>query len=266
MLRSLLAGSFYILVLAFGPSVACADDPVPAAKPLRESGGQEFLEGVDLPRAKPFRPAGKPDAVKAPQTPQAGEAASLPETCHIDGADYRQIEPVSGQIDTEQKSEDTCGIERPVRLVSVGQGADRVSFPGDVTVSCDFARKLVDWLRQDVLPAAQELLGERVTVLGTGPGYQCRRRNNRPDGKVSEHGKGRAIDLAYFQLSEGSAVSVEGDWGTETKPGAFLKSIHAAACRRFTTVLGPEADADHKSHIHVDTGCHGKDCTYLICQ
>jgi hypothetical protein len=34
--------------------------------------------------------------------------------------------------------------------------------------------------------------------------------------------------------------------------GAFLRAIHRAACRTFTTVLGPEANAAHKNHFHVD--------------
>jgi hypothetical protein len=33
---------------------------------------------------------------------------------------------------------------------------------------------------------------------------------------------------------------------------AFLREIHARACRHFGTVLGPEANNAHKNHFHVD--------------
>lgn len=33
---------------------------------------------------------------------------------------------------------------------------------------------------------------------------------------------------------------------------AFLRDVHAAACQRFMTTLGPEADKWHRNHYHVD--------------
>jgi hypothetical protein len=32
----------------------------------------------------------------------------------------------------------------------------------------------------------------------------------------------------------------------------FLRAAHAAACQRFGTVLGPEANTTHKNHFHLD--------------
>ena len=32
----------------------------------------------------------------------------------------------------------------------------------------------------------------------------------------------------------------------------FCIEAHAAACRIFGTTLGPEANADHRNHFHVD--------------
>lgn len=43
--------------------------------------------------------------------------------------------------------------------------------------------------------------------------------------------------------------------GPEIDPGqksAFLRRIHDAACRMFGTTLGPEANADHRNHFHLD--------------
>jgi hypothetical protein len=33
---------------------------------------------------------------------------------------------------------------------------------------------------------------------------------------------------------------------------AFLRAIHKAACAIFSTVLGPEANAAHRNHFHLD--------------
>ncbi|WP_170107233.1 extensin-like domain-containing protein [Roseibium marinum] len=159
-----------------------------------------------------------------------------------------------------------CGIADPVRLAGVVSGPNTAKFHAPVTISCDFAKVLTDWLRRDVLPVAELEFGIPVAVVASGPGYQCRRRNNRPDGKLSEHALGMAIDITQFQLADSSNISIEKDWVTATGKGKFLQAIHAKACRRFTTVLGPDADANHRSHFHLDAGCHGQDCTYIICQ
>jgi len=52
----------------------------------------------------------------------------------------------------------------------------------------------------------------------------------------------------------------------ETAEAKFLVGLHDAACQHFTTVLGPDANAEHHAHFHFDLGCHGRTCTYLICE
>jgi len=53
---------------------------------------------------------------------------------------------------------------------------------------------------------------------------------------------------------------------TPYKEGAqsvFLKKIHKGACTGFSTVLGPEANAAHADHFHLDLGRNGR---YQICE
>jgi hypothetical protein len=38
----------------------------------------------------------------------------------------------------------------------------------------------------------------------------------------------------------------------EARRSQFLRQAHAAACKYFGTVLGPEANEAHKNHLHVD--------------
>lgn len=232
--------------------------PMPPPKPLQSPSTAGFLEGVDVPPAKP--------PPKSSRDLPGGAAAMTrtTEMCHIEGVLFEPTEPEKG--DGEPEIGTGCGIENPIRLTGLQHGNSTVSFAASVTVSCDFARTLTVWLQRDVQREARARFGKSVASITTGPGYQCRRRNNLSDEKLSEHALGKAIDLSFLQLSDGLRISVEKDWGKETKNGQFLTAIHASACERFMTVLGPGADPNHKSHIHLDVGCHGKDCTYIICQ
>ena len=71
---------------------------------------------------------------------------------------------------------------------------------------------------------------------------------SRGGAKLSEHGKGNAIDLRAFMLSDGRVLSL-----TDVKVAKdFRDQLRESACHRFTTVLGPGSDSYHESHIHLD--------------
>lgn len=62
-------------------------------------------------------------------------------------------------------------------------------------------------------------------------------------------------------------MSLPAGWTDPLSPaGRFLRYAHGAACASFTTTLGPEANALHADHIHVDLGCHGKRCVARLCE
>lgn len=230
---------------------AFAAEPVPAPKPLAGQTVTGKAAASPLPKPKPGQTL---DADNSP----AKKSAS----CDLSGVDFESIPPVRGEFSGDAG----CGIESPVRLTGIRRESSTVVLKGSVTVSCEFAKTLSQWLQNDVLPVAEKHFDGGISSIATGPGYQCRRRNNQPDGKLSEHALGKAVDISGFSMHEGASVSVETDWGKDTPQGRFLKDIHKSACARFTTVLSPEGDEFHKSHLHVDIGCHGKSCTYLICQ
>ncbi len=243
--------------------------PVPEMKPLGSVGQTPFVEGIDIPRTKP---RSEPEPEREPEhQDRAGpqpKNAQARGSCVIPGALFEDREPFSGDraVSPAQDEDEGCGIADPVGMIGVRHGSVEVAFPGPVLLSCDFSKVVADWLLLDVLPAADSLLGTQPVRVGSGPGFQCRRRNNQPDGKLSEHALGKAIDISGFEFQDGTRISIDEDWGRQGVKGRFLKRIHTAACERFTTVLGPEADPNHKSHFHLDIGCHGRDCTYIICQ
>ena len=81
-------------------------------------------------------------------------------------------------------------------------------------------------------------------VMGS---YTCRPRNNQAGARLSEHGKGRAIDIGAAVLADGSTINVLRDW-----PDPALRQMREAACGTFSTVLGPGAPF-HDNHLHFDT-------------
>ncbi|WP_162530088.1 extensin family protein [Stappia sp. BW2] len=252
-----------VLVAVFlQPPDASAATPMPKEKPLQDLGLKGFAEGIDVPAAKP---ADKTNASALAPVEGGGKSSptETPElaSCDIQDAVFDRLAPLQGH-----SGDEGCGIAVPINLTGVRSASVDVAFPTKATLSCGFVKTFSEWVIQDVVPIAQAEFGKPVTEFYTGPGYQCRRRNNQPDGKLSEHALGKAIDITAFRLSDGTKISVETDWASKTEKGSFLSSIHKAACQRFTTVLGPDADPNHKSHFHLDIGCHGKSCTYVICQ
>jgi len=135
------------------------------------------------------------------------------------------------------------------------------------------AETLSHWVG-DVQEAMANIHGTRMTRLMTSTHYNCRRRNNKADGKISEHGFANAIDITGVLLADGRKVTVAGDredesdlgTGKSTENERVMRLLHAKACKYFTTVLGPQSDPQHADHFHFDLGCHGSKCTYKICQ
>jgi hypothetical protein len=117
-------------------------------------------------------------------------------------------------------------------------------------VNCEVAETLATWISDAVNPAAERTLGGKVTNLRVAAGYACRGRNNIKGAKLSEHGRGNAIDI--------SAIEIEGHgWVTVGKAGgkseqAFLANVRSSACGPFKTVLGPGSDKYHHDHFHLD--------------
>ena len=55
-------------------------------------------------------------------------------------------------------------------------------------------------------------------------------------------------------VAGGRRVSVLSGWGDDNAQAAFLRDAHAGACRWFDSVLGPDYNAAHRDHFHLETG------------
>jgi hypothetical protein len=140
-----------------------------------------------------------------------------------------------------------CGLQDGVRVTSVA--GVKLSTPADI--DCTTARALKTWVKRGAIPAVGKR-GGGLAALQIAASYACRPRNGQTGAKVSEHGKGHAVDISGLVLANGTAVSVLKGWGSDAH-GKTLASMRRAACGTFSTVLGPGSDRFHSDHLHLDT-------------
>jgi hypothetical protein len=146
---------------------------------------------------------------------------------------------------------DGCGWSNAVRLVSAG-GA-RASFD---KITCETAVALALWLQHEVQPLALELFGQRVASVRSYGSYSCRNIVGNPLFKHlrSQHAYANALDISGFTLADGRHIGVRAHWKSEGAEGRFLRQAHARACPYFRAALGPEYNAAHRDHFHLDRG------------
>lgn len=164
--------------------------------------------------------------------------------CQVRGLQGQTIAPVRG-------AEPGCGVAQPVRITAV----DGVALSQASVMDCQTAAALTHWVRGAVKPVIADA-GADVAGLRVAAHYVCRTRNHRTGARVSEHGKGRAIDISAILLADGSELNVLRDWG-QAGAGDVLREVHARACGTFGTTLGPGSDGMHEDHFHYDTARHG---------
>lgn len=140
-----------------------------------------------------------------------------------------------------------CGIKNAVELRAVSG----ISLSQRAKMDCGTAKALKRWVERGVKPAFGSS-GGGVVKLRVAAHYACRTRNNRAGAKLSEHAKGRAIDISGFHLADGTVVNVLKGWRS-AKWSKVMRRIHKRACGPFGTVLGPNADRYHQDHFHMDT-------------
>jgi len=213
-------------------------------------------ETVLLPRPRPpvwlepmsFREAAGPDFNSA-------EVTASPTACDERLAGLAAIAPMPRLIGPGE-----CGGTDMVQLdqVILADGA-RVEIAPAPVLRCEMAETLARWIRDDAAP--------RVAALGGGlrsvdnyDDFECRSRNRMFGAKLSNHGKGIAIDVRSFTLADGRVIGLT----DMTAPKDLREALRDSACRRFTTVLGPGADRHHAQHVHLDLAerWHG----YRICE
>jgi len=116
---------------------------------------------------------------------------------------------------------------------------------------CTAAKAFNDWARYGVDRAATQILGSPIARIETMGSYACR--NVAGTARRSAHARAEAIDVSGFVLADGRRIVVKRDWhGGDAATREFLRVVHQSACKRFGTVLGPDYNAAHEDHFHLE--------------
>ena len=164
-----------------------------------------------------------------------------------------------------------CGFDNAVRLRTAGV---RIGAP--LPLSCPMALSFFMWERHALQPAAERHFGRRVAAIEHLGSYACRNINRGEaaytdalTGPRSRHATADALDIAGFTLEGGQRITVLEDWKNsgaatpkKSQPMQILQAMqaqmladaHAGACRFFPGVLGPDYNAAHRDHFHLETG------------
>lgn len=224
---------------AEAPTAPISTTPVPTPQPAEIAASKPTSLAVNTS----LRPKKRPKGLAR----NAAAAVSIPASsgrrgrvCGVNDIKGQTISAIRGRISG-------CGVTDPVRVTEVSG----VKLSQAAVMDCTTAKALNQWVRKGVFPAVGRL-GGGPSSLRVAAHYACRTRNNKPGAKISEHGRGRAIDISGIRLKNGAEISVLRDWRDPVK-GKILKQMHKVACGPFGTVLGPNADRYHQDHFHFDT-------------
>ncbi len=237
--------------------------------------------GAPLPRARPD-PRGvagaDEDADAEPTQAPEGEPATEQEAVaeaepEVPPRIYQQACPallnglVAGEAVPPVNDGEQCGLQSPLSVTGVFANGRLVPFSGEATLTCGMATVLPGWVAAvDNYVKARENTEIESLIVGTS--YMCRQVNNGSgSGNLSAHAFADALDVVGFTLADGRRVTILEGWpGTEEQGSRIVRYAHEAACSSFTTVLGPEANALHADHLHIDLLCHGRTCTARLCE
>lgn len=219
-----LRATLLILLLAALPCAAAAQPvPLPRPRPVIVTPPLSFADavaGLDL------------DVAAVTSEPSACRAA-------LDA--IALIEPLPRLIGPGPCGGSDMVRMRAIRLPDNGQ----IAINPPAQLRCTMAATFANFVRDDLTLIFRE---RRLrSIDGTGS-YECRGRNRVVGAKVSEHGKGNALDIQSVTFVDGSAL-VPTDLLADK---ALRETLRAAACTRFATVLGPGSDGYHEEHVHLD--------------
>lgn len=284
-----------LTLLALPATAQEAQVPLPKPRPVEPAQPSETTPPaaaetdtgpvVPLPRPRPDPDAPGPEpetpATAAPDGGKPAEAPAdptehiepeiVPEDVPVPTRIYQSACPavIAGAVEATMLppiSDKQCQAQSPLSLTGVMANGRMVPVSGGVTTSCGMASALPGWVASiDAYLFAKE--NTRIEDVIVGTSYMCRNVNNSTEGNLSFHAFADAVDVVGFKLEDGRTVTVEGGWSNALSPeGRLLRFAHDSACAHFTTTLGPEANALHRDHFHLDLGCHGKTCTARLCE
>ena len=192
-----------LLALLVSVTVAQANAPFTSLRPV----AREDVFPVALPSFAPnrsLRPELRPDSARVlkarvttqPENTRRGTSSRVGRVCGDRKIQGLEIGNVPGKLRG-------CGIKDAVKVYEVA--GVKLSTPA--AMSCDTAKTFKSWVEGGMSRAVRPMRSE-VEELKIVAGYSCRTRNHKPGAKISEHGKGKAIDIAEFRFENGEVISL----------------------------------------------------------
>lgn len=192
------------------------------------SGGRSPPRGLQPPRS---------------QAPEDSETRQCTRRLADQGFDFRTL--------PDRRFDGGCSALGTVQLLDIGTPVTNLG-----AMRCGLAEAFAGWVRYGVVPASRQILGSEVVKVESFGTYACRGTVGTVRAtRLSEHAVSNAVDIAAFRLADGRRVAVLGGWSSpDPQVRAFLRAVHSSGCKRFRTVLGPEYNAAHANHFHMDMG------------
>jgi hypothetical protein len=145
---------------------------------------------------------------------------------------------------------DGCSNLGTVQMHALARDDGRLDVTNIGPVTCPVSAAFAAWARFGVDRAAQQIYGQRLASIQTMGSYSCR--NVAGTSRRSGHASAAANDVGGFVLEDGTRISVADGWNGDSRAREFLRTVQRSACRRFGTVLGPDYNAAHHDHLHVE--------------
>ena len=144
-----------------------------------------------------------------------------------------------------------CSTLGTVQMTALSGDRDQFGISNIGPVTCSVGTAFAGWARYGVDRAARQIMGSPLARIETFGSYSCR--DVAGTGRRSAHATASAIDISAFVLADGRRVEVKSDWNDGNRQEReFLRVVQDSACKRFSTVLGPEYNAAHRDHFHVE--------------
>lgn len=234
--------------------------PLPEKRPAATETTKPAEEKTekDVPATnKDEKPLQAPDDTKPLTEEREAEPEPVLTIEPEDGQEYAAclsaLKQIGATFREEKRIDDGkgCGIDKPLTLDMVLPG---IALKPEGNMRCETALELARWTKEAVLPAAKAALEHEgpLTAINQASSYVCRLRNNGTSGKISEHARGNAIDIASFVFKSGKSIEIQPRDEDSTLTGAFQRAVTATGCLYFETVLDPGSDEAHENHLHFD--------------
>lgn len=142
-----------------------------------------------------------------------------------------------------------CSIRDQVSVSQMG----RMAVIPALNTRCQTALRMAMWEHHGLQPAAAEHFGNGVRRISHFSSYSCRAIRTTQGGtqRMSTHATAEAVDISGFVLRSGQQVTLLKHWNGTPAEQAFLREVRDSACTWFRVTLGPEYNALHADHFHL---------------